>query len=87
MATPAHMIDFPTMKQVNIYEPKKQRPVKRGKQGERSVRPSDEKFMDNSNFLMGKFRPITEDYYSNVGGGCWLGDEFYESIGEKSFPV
>ena len=92
MATPAHMIDFPTMKQVNIYDSKKQRPVKRGKQGERSVRPSDEKFMDNSNFLVGEFNPLCDpnnksESGSYLGGGRWLGSEFYKSIGKKCFPV
>ena len=31
MVTPVHMIDFSTMMQVNVYDQKKQRPVKRGK--------------------------------------------------------
>jgi len=31
MVTPDHQIDFPTMMQVNVYDQKKQRPVKRGK--------------------------------------------------------
>ena len=31
MVMPAHQIDFSIMMQVNIYDPKKQRPVKRGK--------------------------------------------------------
>ena len=53
-------IDFPMMKQVNIFDVYLQRPVKRGKQGERSVRPSDEKFMDNTNFLMGEFKATCE---------------------------
>ena len=84
MVTPAHFIDFPTMKQINLFDPKKQRPVKRGNQGERSVRPSDEKFMDNSNFLMGEFRPVCDPSAKSASGsyhGCgeWLGDEFYES--------
>ena len=80
------MIDFPTMKQFNMFDVDKQRPVKRGKQHERGpLRPSDEKFMDNTNFLIGEFRPLTENTLE--GSGYWLGNEFYKSIGEKSFPV
>ena len=82
------MIDFPTMKQFNLFDTKKQRPVKRGKQHERGpLRPSDEKFMDNQNFLIGEFRPITENMYSNEPGGEWLGSEFNKSIDRKPFSV
>ena len=31
MVDPERMIDFPTMKQVNIFNVRRQRPVKRGK--------------------------------------------------------
>ena len=41
--------------------------------------------MDNSNFLVGKFRPITDDICD--AGGDWLGDKYYESIDEKPFTV
>jgi len=41
------------------------------------VRPSDEKFMDISNFLMGEFRPVKKARDGRLGGGFWLGREFY----------
>jgi hypothetical protein len=63
--------------------------VKRGKQGERApLRPSDEKFMDNSNFLMSdKYRTLYKDGLETENGGYWLGNEFHKSIGEKPFSV
>ena len=51
------------------------------------MRPSDEKFMDNTNFKIGKLKHIqqSKDYFG--GGGTWLGSEFFKSIGNKPFPV
>ena len=37
-------------------------PVRRGDANERMVRPSDEKFLDNTNFKIGKFKPISTDW-------------------------
>jgi len=46
-------------------------PVRRGEANERMVRPSDEKFLDNTNFKIGKFRPIASEGVQR--GGLWLG--------------
>ena len=60
------------------------------------MRPSDEKFMDNTNFQKPRkyeFRPIVgnidldEHGLSNSCGGSWLGKEFFSRIGEKPFSV
>ena len=80
------------MIQVFVYDEKRIRPVKRGKQGERLVRPSDEKFMDSSNFMIGKFNPLCGKFAvtksgTRAGGGWWLGAEYFKSIGEKSYSV
>jgi len=85
MVGPEWFIDFPSMKQVNIFHVDQQRPVKRGDKNERSIRPSDEKFMDNTNFLVGKFKATTED--SSEGSGFWLGIQFHDTIDRKLFPV
>ena len=80
------------MIQVFVYDKHRIRPVKRGKQGERLVRPSDEKFMDSSNFMIGKFNPLCEVFEKSesgtkAGGGYWLGIEYFKSIGEKPYSV
>ena len=70
-----YFIDFSLMKQVSIYEFDKQRPVKRGKQGERNVRPTDQKFMNYVNFnLSQKRKEITKDWRKDGIGGYWLGE-------------
>ena len=52
------------------------------------MRPSDEKFMDNTNFKIGKFRPIKSfEWGDGEGGGYWLGNEFLKSINYKPFSV
>jgi len=43
--------------------------------------------MDNSNFLVGKFRPLKQEYAFGSTGGQWLGYQFYKSIGKKPFTV
>ena len=44
-------------------------PVRRGDANERMVRPSDEKFLDNTNFKIGKFKPVAiYDYHNEMGG-------------------
>ena len=89
MVSPAYYIDFAKMIQVFVYDESRIRPVKRGKQGERLVRPSDEKFMDSSNFMIGEFRPLVEVDWLKVqqDGGKWLGDEYSKSIDEKPYSV
>ena len=76
---PEHIIDFSSSKpsepnmflQLDIIDKSRQRPVKRGRQGERLVRPSDERFGNNENFLVGEFRPVRQRDYTN---DCrWLG--------------
>ena len=50
------------------------RPVKRGEQGERNVRPSNERAMSIVGLLVGKARHITKDWKKGGGvGGIWLG--------------
>ena len=79
MVDPEHIIDFSSSKpeepnqflQLDVIDKSRQRPVKRGRQGERLVRPSDERFGNNENFLVGEFKPI-RNAEENVG--CeWLG--------------
>ena len=48
--------------------------------------------MDNTNFLIGEFRPLCKVYEktesgTRAGGGDWLGMEFFKSIGRKPYPV
>ena len=79
MVDPEHIVDFSLMLQINTIDKDRQRPVKRGKQGERLVRPSDERFGNNENFLVGEFRPVRG---WREGSGCyWLGLKFHGSIG------
>ena len=81
-----YFVDFSLMKQVSIYEFDKQRPVKRGKQGERNVRPNNQKFMSYTYFsLSQKRKEITFDPIIDGTGGSWLGFAYLESInGDKS---
>ena len=56
------------------------------------MRPSDEKFMDSSNFMIGKFNPLCEYWAKSksgtrAGGGFWLGGEYFKSIGKKPYSV
>ena len=84
MVDPEYILDFSQMMQTHVFDTKRRRNVKRGQQGQRTVRPSDERFADNKNFLVGKaFRPIVE-----LGNGScrWLGNTFHETIDEKPFP-
>ena len=53
MVDPEYILDFDKMVQTHVFDPKRERAVKRGNQGQRSVRPSDERFADNKNFLVG----------------------------------
>ena len=56
------------------------RPVKRGEQGERNVRPSNERAMSCSGLLVGKARHLTKDWKKDGIGGDWLGLESWKSI-------
>ena len=82
MVDPEHIIDFSTSTvekpnnflQFDVTDKtrQRQRPVKRGRQGERLVRPSDERFGNNENFLVGEFRPVAK---VGTGSDCgWLGE-------------
>ena len=49
--------------------------VRRGARGERSSRPNNDRFSDNSDFnLGGQFRPLTDvdDWKKYGAGGSWL---------------
>ena len=73
--SPDHFIDFEEMVEVKLCQDSLQkRPVKRGEQGERNVRPSNERAMSCSGLLVGKARHLTKDF-GNYGeeGGRWLG--------------
>ena len=89
MVDPEYILDFSQMMQTHVFDTKRRRNVKRGQQGQRTVRPSDERFADNKNFLVGKaFRPIIG--YGEGGkydGSCqWLGKQFHAPLGYKPFP-
>ena len=72
--SPDHFIDFEKMVEVKLCQDSLQkRPVKRGEQGERNVRPSNERAMSCSGLLVGKARYVTKDYKKDGGGGMWLG--------------
>ena len=48
--------------------------------------------MDNTNFLIGEFRPLCKvgehtESGTRAGSGSWLGHEFAKSIGGKPYPV
>ena len=48
--------------------------------------------MDYENFLVGEKRPVCEYAYMDedgtyVGGGEWLGEKYFKSIGEKPYSV
>ena len=64
------------MVNTNTLDTSLTRPIKRGKQGERTVRPKPEKFLKDANFAL-KFEAVTGDI--NYGdakdgvGGQWMG--------------
>ena len=74
--SPDHFIDFEWMLEIKFRQDGsvQKRPVKRGEQGERNVRPSNERAMSCSGLLVGKARHLTKDF-GNYGeeGGRWLG--------------
>jgi len=71
--------------QLDVIDKSRQRPVKRGRQGERLVRPSDERFGNNENFLVGEFRPTRKDLERL---SCnWLGFEFMATVDWNPFTV
>ena len=77
MPDPDYFVDFRSMMQYNSKDLKKQRPVKRGKPGERGSRPNDQHFNNPLDFMLGEFRPVgkyegkIDDYDS-----AWLGHQF-----------
>ena len=67
-----YIVDFMVMRLIQLPEGQ-WRWVRRGAQGERSKRPSDDRFSDNSDFnLGGQFRPLSEDWDNDGYGGAWL---------------
>ena len=76
------------MKEIKIFDKEAQRPVRRGEKGQRSTRPSSDKFLDNENFLLGKFKAKVgaEEHLGN-SGGAWLGVQYMISRGWKAFGV
>ena len=71
------------MVRVLFSDHKVMNPVRRGEANERMVRPSDEKFLDNTNFKIGKFRPLSTNYYNDNMGGGWLGKKYMKKIGNE----
>ena len=65
-----YVLDFTLMVQLSLLDHTKQRTVRRGRQGERFVRPSDKRFGDNSIFLMGEFRPVMKSTEGNLFDDC-----------------
>ena len=59
--SPDHFIDFEWMLEIKFRQDGsvQKRPVKRGEQGERNVRPSNERAMSCSGLLVGKAKHIT----------------------------
>ena len=68
-----YFVDLVQMVRVLFQDHKVMNPVRRGDANERMVRPSDEKFLDNTNFKIGKFKPISTDDGNKDMGGRWLG--------------
>jgi len=66
-------------------EENKSRAVKRGKQGERTVRPNNERFTNTQNFEL-QFRAFSTDLSKRGGsGGKWLGNSYVDTgLGLKS---
>ena len=88
MVDPEYILDFSQMVQTHVFDTKRRRGVKRGHQGQRTVRPSDERFADNKNFLVGKaFRPIMEAGNWTETTCGWLGETFRDTLpDEDRFP-
>jgi len=89
MVDPEYILDFSQMVQTHVFDTKRRRGVKRGHQGQRTVRPSVERFADNKNFLVGKaFRPIIGAGSVVDNASCkWLGFQFHNSVTHKKpFP-
>ena len=78
------------MKEIKIFDKEAQRPVRRGEKGQRSTRPSSDKFLNNENFLLGKFKAKFGAEATSDGadvGGSWLGSQYMDSRGWKAFGV
>ena len=48
------------MLNTNTLDTSLTRPIKRGKQGERTVRPNNEKSLNDDNFVIGKFKALVK---------------------------
>ena len=76
------------MKEIKIFDKEAQRPVRRGEKGQRSTRPSSDKFLNNENFLLGKFKAKFEaETTASNKGGAWLGHQYMNNRGGKAFGV
>ena len=62
------------MLNTNTLDTSLTRPIKRGKQGERTVRPNSEKFANTQNFEPKHFS--TDLGELGGGGGMWLGNSY-----------
>ena len=79
------MVDFVLMRQINILDLSKQRPIKRGAPGVRTVRPNDVRFTDNTKFLVQNFRAITLEKKEGESGGHWLGQQYKKKHSRPGF--
>ncbi len=62
--------------------------VRRGNKGERSYRPSPDKFLDNANFLIGEFKAkwgVEEK--GRISGGGWIGGKYMKGRDYKAFGI
>ena len=76
------------MKEIKIFDKEAMRPVRRGEKGQRSTRPSSDKFLNNENFLLGKFKAKFEaEAHVDNKGGAWLGHKYMISRDYKCFGV
>lgn len=64
------------MRNNHKLEENKTRAIKRGLQGERTVRPNNERFTNTQNFIL-QFRAFSTDLGLDGGsGGTWLGNSY-----------
>ena len=68
------------MRNNHKLEENKTRAIKRGLQGERTVRPNNERFLNTQNFEL-QFRALsTDNTKDGGGGGMWLGNSYVDII-------
>ena len=62
--------------------------VRRGGKGERSNRPSPDKFLDNANFLIGEFKAKWgAEEKGRISGGAWIGIKYMKGRDWKAFSI